>query len=205
MNDLKDHWDKIYYSRTPDEMSWTQGYPDISMKLLKLSGVTKTAKIIDIGGGNGTFVSHLLKKGFQNLTVVDISKEAIEKTKTLMGPLADKIEWIVSDILDFVPTKSYDYWHDRATFHFLTEQNEIDRYIEIVNKAISLSGFLSIGTFSTAGPTKCSGLEIKQYSEKTLTATLNDNFEKVKCLTEDHLTPKKSVQNFLFCLLKCKR
>lgn len=205
MKDLKDHWDKIYYSRTPDEMSWTQGYPDISMKLLKLSGVTKTAKIIDIGGGNGTFVSHLLKKGFQNLTVVDISKEAIEKTKTLMGPLADKIEWIVSDILDFVPTKSYDYWHDRATFHFLTEQNEVDRYIEIVNKAISLSGFLSIGTFSTAGPTKCSGLEIKQYSEKTLTATLNDNFEKVKCLTEDHLTPKKSVQNFLFCLLKCKR
>lgn len=205
MNDLKDHWDKIYYSRTPDEMSWTQGYPDISMKLLKLSGVTKTAKIIDIGGGNGTFVSHLLKKGFQNLTVVDISKEAIEKTKTLLGPLADKIEWIVSDILDFVPTKSYDYWHDRATFHFLTEQNEVDRYIEIVNKAISLSGFLSIGTFSTAGPTKCSGLEIKQYSEKTLTATLNDNFEKVKCLTEDHLTPKKSVQNFLFCLLKCKR
>lgn len=205
MKDLKDHWDKIYYSRTPDEMSWTQGYPDISMKLLKLSGVTKTAKIIDIGGGNGTFVSHLLKKGFQNLTVVDISKEAIEKTKTLLGPLADKIEWIVSDILDFVPTKSYDYWHDRATFHFLTEQNEIDRYIEIVNKAISLSGFLSIGTFSTAGPTKCSGLEIKQYSEKTLTATLNDNFEKVKCLTEDHLTPKKSVQNFLFCLLKCKR
>lgn len=205
MKDLKDHWDKIYYSRTPDEMSWTQGYPDISMKLLKLSGVTKTAKIIDIGGGNGTFVSHLLKKGFQNLTVVDISKEAIEKTKTLLGPLADKIEWIVSDILDFVPTKSYDYWHDRATFHFLTEQNEVDRYIEIVNKAISLSGFLSIGTFSTAGPTKCSGLEIKQYSEKTLTATLNDNFEKVKCLTEDHLTPKKSVQNFLFCLLKCKR
>lgn len=205
MKDLKDHWDKIYYSRTPDEMSWTQGYPDISMKLLKLSGVTKTAKIIDIGGGNGTFVSHLLKKGFQNLTVVDISKEAIEKTKTLMGPLADKIEWIVSDILDFVPTKSYDYWHDRATFHFLTEQNEIDRYIEIVNKAISLSGFLSIGTFSTAGPTKCSGLEIKQYSEKTLTATLNDNFEKVKCLTEDHLTPKKSIQNFLFCLLKRKR
>jgi ubiquinone/menaquinone biosynthesis C-methylase UbiE len=164
--------------------------------------VSKDAAIIDIGGGESKFVDFLLDEGFTNITVLDISEQAINKTRTRLGDRADKVNWIISDVTEFRPLQQFDVWHDRATFHFLTTKEQIEKYVELAARSISAKGFMTIGTFSEHGPTKCSGLKIKQYSENQLEETLAHHFKKIKCITEDHITPFQTVQNFLFCSFK---
>ena len=196
----KAHWETIYTTKTPEQVSWTQERPTISLDLIAALNVPKTAKIIDIGGGDSNLVDFLLEEGFENITVLDISQKAIEKAKLRLGANANKVNWLVSDITQFVPTTHYDVWHDRAAFHFLTAQEQINSYVTIVNKFVS--NYVIIGTFSENGPKKCSGLDIKQYSKETLTATFQNEFEIVRCFTEDHRTPFDTTQNFIFCSFK---
>lgn len=172
----KKHWETVYETKNPDEVSWTQEIPKTSLAFIHSFGLDKSAKIIDIGGGDSKLVDHLLDQGFENITVLDISEKALEKAKIRLGEKSKKVTWIISDILDFEPTETYGVWHDRAAFHFLTSEEEIEKYKSIVNK--SVAGFLIIGTFSENGPLKCSGLEISQYSEEKLTSTFEDNFRR---------------------------
>lgn len=196
----KKHWETVYETKNPDEVSWTQEIPKTSLAFILSFGLDKSAKIIDIGGGDGKLVDFLLDQGFENITVLDISEKALEKAKIRLVEKAKKVTWIVSDILDFEPTETYDVWHDLAAFHFLTTDEEIEKYKSIVNK--SVDGFLIIGTFSENGPLKCSGLEISQYSEEKLTSTFEDNFDNIDSVLEDHQTPFGTTQNFLFCGFK---
>lgn len=196
----KKHWETVYETKNPDQVSWTQEVPKTSLEFIHSFGLDKQAKIIDIGGGDSKLVDFLIDEGFDNISVLDISSAAIEKAKKRLGNKAEKVNWIVSDITEFNPSETYDVWHDRATFHFLTTKPEIEKYMETARK--SVSGYLTIGTFSENGPKKCSGLDIKQYSEDTLTAELNNGFEKLRCVTEDHITPFETTQNFLFCSFK---
>ena len=196
----KKHWDTVYETKNPDQVSWTQERPKISLEFIHSFGLKKTAKIIDIGGGDSKLVDYLLDEGFENVTVLDISSKSLEKAKNRLGENASKVNWIVSDITEFQPNMTFDVWHDRATFHFLTTTDQIKKYIKAARN--SVNGFLTIGTFSHNGPKKCSGLEIKQYNEEELTSELNDGFDKIKCITEDHLTPFDTTQNFLFCSFK---
>lgn len=162
--------------------------------------MAKTAKIIDIGGGDSRLAEYLLAEGFVNITVLDISAKSLQKAKARLGENAKKINWIVSDITEFNPDFAFDVWHDRATFHFLTTNEQIAKYLNIARKFVN--GFLTIGTFSDNGPVNCSGLEIRQYSEETMTRELKLGFEKLRCQTEDHITPFNTKQNFLFCSFK---
>lgn len=198
--DRKKHWETVYETKNPDQVSWTQERPKTSLDFIHSFGLKKTAKIIDIGGGDSKFVDYLLDEGFENVTVLDISSKSLEKAKNRLGEKANKVNWIVSDITEFEPNMTYDVWHDRATFHFLTTTDQIKKYIKTARK--SVNGFLTIGTFSQNGPKKCSGLEIKQYNEEELTSELKVGFDKIKCVTEDHLTPFETTQNFLFCSFK---
>lgn len=157
------------------------------------------AKIIDIGGGDSFLVDFLLKAGFEDITVLDISSAAIERAQKRLGDQATKVKWIVSDILDFVPDTPYDFWHDRATFHFLTARQEIERYIEIADQAIAVGGILVVGTFSEQGPTKCSGITIKQYSAQSISDLFQTYFRKIECIDVDHITPFDTKQRFVFC------
>jgi len=198
--DRKKHWETVYETKNPDQVSWTQETPKTSLEFIHSFGLNKTAKIIDIGGGDSKLVDYLLDEKFENVTVLDISAKSLEKAKKRLGEKANKVNWIVSDITDFEPNITFDVWHDRATFHFLTTPEQIKKYMKTARK--SVNGFLTIGTFSQNGPKKCSGLEIKQYNEKELTLELKDGFDKIKCVTEDHLTPFDTTQNFLFCSFK---
>ncbi|WP_139959988.1 class I SAM-dependent methyltransferase [Flavicella sediminum] len=198
--DRKKHWETVYETKNPDQVSWTQERPKTSLEFIHSFGLKKTAKIIDIGGGDSKLVDYLLDEGFENVSVLDISSKSLEKAKNRLGEKANKVNWIVSDITEFEPNMTFDVWHDRATFHFLTTPDQIKKYMKTARK--SVSGFLTIGTFSQNGPKKCSGLEIKQYNEEELTAELKDGFDKIKCVTEDHLTPFDTTQNFLFCSFK---
>lgn len=191
------HWDSVYETKQPGEVSWTQEKPRTSLDLIQYLNLDKKAKIIDIGGGDSKLADHLLDEGYENITVLDISAKALEKAKLRLGKRAEKIKWIVSDITDFEPTTTYDLWHDRATFHFLTNNAEIKKYIDIVHR--SVSGFLVIATFSDNGPQKCSGLTIKQYNEDQLVKQFISDFDKLRCFREDHITPFNTLQNFQFC------
>jgi 2-polyprenyl-3-methyl-5-hydroxy-6-metoxy-1,4-benzoquinol methylase len=198
--DRKKHFEKVYETKSPDQVSWTQESPKTSLEFIHSFGLKKSAKIIDIGGGDSKLVDYLLDEGFESVTVLDISAKSLEKAKDRLGEKANKVNWIVSDITEFEPNMTFDVWHDRATFHFLTTTEQITKYIKTARK--SVSGFLTIGTFSKNGPEKCSGLEIKQYNEDELTLKLINGFDKIKCVTEDHLTPFDTTQNFLFCSFK---
>ena len=198
----KKHWETVYETKSPDQVSWTQEIPKTSLAFIKSFGLARSAKIIDIGGGDSTLVDHLLNEGFENITILDISEKSLEKAKLRLGEKAKNVTWIISDILDFEPTETYDVWHDRAAFHFLTTEEEIEKYKSIVAKAVQ--SYLVIGTFSENGPLKCSGLEISQYSEEKLISTFENHFEKIETVLEDHQTPFGTTQNFLFCSFKKK-
>jgi SAM-dependent methyltransferase len=200
--DKKKHWETVYETKNPDQVSWTQEKPETSLEFIHSFGLKKTAKIIDIGGGDSKLVDYLLDAGFENISVLDISAKALEKAKNRLGEKAKKVNWIASDITEFKPNMTFDVWHDRATFHFLTSPEQIKKYMIIARK--SVNGFLTIGTFSQDGPKKCSGLEIKQYNEQQLTSELKNGFDKIKCVTREHLTPFGTAQNFLFCSFKRK-
>lgn len=196
----KNHWETVYQTKSPEQVSWTQEVPQTSLAFISSFGVAKTARIIDVGGGDSKLVDHLLEQGFENISVLDISEKALEKAKSRLGDKAKKVDWVVSDITEFVPNTTFDIWHDRATFHFLITTEQVSKYMEIARK--SVNGFMTIGTFSETGPTKCSGLDIKQYTEQTLTDELKNGFDKIRCITEDHTTPFNTTQNFLFCSFK---
>ena len=200
--DRKKHWENIYQTKQLNEVSWYQPNPETSLDFFKQFNVPLNAKVIDIGGGDSLLVDHLLDRGYNDITVLDISEAAINRAKHRLGDKAEKVKWIVADAAKFQPTEKYDFWHDRAAFHFLTDEQEISNYLETAQNNLRPAGALVIGTFSEQGPKKCSGIEIKQYSETTMTDRLKKFFEKIKCITIDHTTPFGTVQNFVFCSFK---
>jgi trans-aconitate methyltransferase len=196
--DTKEHWETIYQTKQPNEVSWTQEVPAVSLEFIHKFSIPKTAKIIDIGGGDSKLVDFLLAEGYSNVSVLDISESAILRAKERLGRDANKVKWIVCDILDFRPKEKYDVWHDRAAFHFQTDTAQIEKYLQIVKK--SVDGLVIVGTFSVDGPFKCSGLEIKQYDEQGMKEKFETSgFQNLACKREDHITPSGAVQNFVFC------
>lgn len=197
----KSHWEKIYSEKSPQEVSWTQEIPETSIEFFKDFKLSKTSPIIDIGGGESKFVDYLLEEGYQNISVLDISENAIKRAKDRLGEKSKNIEWIICDINDFNPKKKYVLWHDRAVFHFLTSNIEINRYVEKVK--LNSENFI-VGTFSTSGPKKCSGLEITQYDKNQLSKLFEDSMAIKKVEYINHTTPFETTQNFIFCSFSAK-
>ena len=202
MSPKKEHWEKVFATKQETEVSWYQQKPETSVNFFIENNIPKEAKIIDIGGGDSYLIDNLLELGYGNLFLLDISENAIERIKNRLGTNSEKVTFIVSDILDFQPEITFDVWHDRASFHFLTNENEISNYKSLVSNSIAKDGYLFLGTFSEKGPLKCSGLEITQYSESKFEAIFGSNFEKIKCFEENHQTPFDTIQNFIFCSFK---
>ncbi|MBS1652196.1 MAG: class I SAM-dependent methyltransferase [Bacteroidetes bacterium] len=197
--DRKKHWENIYTTKELENCSWFQPTPVTSLEFIEQSGISKSSKIIDIGGGDSFLSDSLLEKGFTDITVLDISEVALERAKQRLGEKAKKIKWIVGDAAKFSPPEKYDLWHDRAAFHFLTDHSDLRSYAETAKNSLKENGILVIGTFSETGPKKCSGIDIKQYSQEALTKVFENGFNRLKCLNVDHPTPFKTTQNFTFC------
>ena len=197
MNNTKhNHWENIYTTKSPEEVSWTQKVPETSLKLINQLNLPKDAAIIDIGGGDSNLVDFLLYEGYTNLTVLDISESALKRAQVRLGDKAKQVTWITSDITEFKPTQTYEVWHDRAAFHFLTATNEVETYLDLVNKFATKN--LIIGTFSVDGPLKCSGLPITQYNQELIEKVFSSGFTLKQSHTENHTTPFGTQQNFLF-------
>jgi ubiquinone/menaquinone biosynthesis C-methylase UbiE len=199
LTETKEHWEKIYDTKKPNEVSWFQKYPKTSIEFIKLFNLPKNAAIIDIGGGDSNFVDVLIDQGYTDITVLDISSNAIERAKKRLGVKSARVKWVVSDITQFNPERKYDFWHDRAAFHFLVSNELADKYVQISKRGVKENGYLILGTFSEKGPDKCSGLEVKKYSQESMSNKFVDGFKRVKCIEEEHNTPFHTTQSFLFC------
>ena len=198
----KKHWEEIYTTKDLQDVSWYQMMPVTSLNLITSSNLPKDAAIIDIGGGDSFLVDHLLDLGYKDITVLDISQQAIDKAKKRLGERQTEVTWIVTDITDFTSQKRYDLWHDRAAFHFLTAQNDINTYASTLSQSIQKNGTAIIGTFSKSGPKKCSGIDIKQYSQNEFEMVFGETFSTKGFINVDHLTPTKKEQNFNFITLE---
>ena len=201
-NDLKNHWENIYSNKDENEVSWFQTVPKTSHQLINKLNLESNDNIIDIGSGRSRILKILIDEGFNNISYLDISKEACEKSKIALGDDKSKVTWNVENVLSFKPKMKYKLWHDRAVFHFFTNKKDIEKYKEVATKNISDGGYLVLGTFSINGPKKCSGLDVSQYSEQSLNEIFKSDFDLLDSFYIDHQTPFDTTQNFLFCIFK---
>ena len=202
--DRKEHWENIYNTKKFEEVGWYQKLPKISLDLIDEHAISPSSRVIDVGAGDSFLVDHLMDKGFACITILDISEKAIDRAKDRLGIKANEIDWIVSDIVDLQTEKRFDLWHDRAAFHFLTSDEDIEKYVSLMEKVLVKGAFVLIGCFSQNGPKKCSGIPITQYSEDSLTKRFGDSFEKLSCFYTDHITPSGGIQNYVICSFKKK-
>jgi 2-polyprenyl-3-methyl-5-hydroxy-6-metoxy-1,4-benzoquinol methylase len=205
MNELltkKKYWDTIYREKSTIDLGWFQEVPTISLDLIKSAGIEKDARIIDVGGGDSFLVDHLLALGYSNITVLDLSESAIERGKKRLGSKGSEVHWICSDIRDFNTDEKFDLWHDRACFHFLIDDSDIQVYVSKVNQFLNEKGAVILGTFSKTGPKKCSGLPIQQYDSISITKKFIQDFYVEKSIEATHITPSLARQNYVFCRLK---
>lgn len=196
----KEHWEAIYKSKSPVDVSWYQQEPTISLELIAMCSLSTADSIIDVGGGSATLCDYLLERGYQYLTVLDLSANALEHSKKRLGDKANLIEWQVEDVTNFFAPRQYDIWHDRAVFHFLTDEIDRKKYKDTLNASVKVGGHVIIAAFSIGGPTKCSGLNIVQYDETKLKNELGKNFTLVEQRTEEHMTPTGNAQLFGYFL-----
>lgn len=202
--ETKQHWDNVFATKVETEVSWFQPYPKTSVEFFELFKLPLDANIIDVGAGDSHLVDVFIEKGYKNIYVLDISANAIERAKKRLGEKANDVHWVVSDVVDFAPPVKFDFWHDRAAFHFLTDDEKINKYVSITENGINKNGYLVLGTFSDEGPKKCSGLDIRQYNESSMSSRFETSFNRIKCITENHLTPFNTIQNFVFCSFQKK-
>lgn len=199
---FKSHWENVYETKSPEQVSWTQQIPEPSLSLIKRYCPGKECSIIDIGGGDSKLVDHLLDEGFSNVSVLDISCASLERAKKRLGEKADKVNWICKNVLELEANKRYDVWHDRAAFHFLTNEQDRKKYINLVSNVVK--GHLILATFSKNGPKKCSGLDICQYDENEIQDLFSEHFTLTHHQIVDHTTPFGTDQNFIYSVLSKK-
>ena len=200
----KNYWEGIYESKNFEETSWYQSEPEFSLNIIESLGLSHEAAIIDIGGGDSILAEALLERDYENLSVLDIAANVIDRAKTRLGKNASKIDWIVSDVTKFEASTKYDLWHDRVTFHFLTAEEAVQDYLDILQKAVKSGGYVFLATFSENGPEKCSGLPIQQYSSEEMTRLLAPHFEALSVRNIDHVTPWGAKQNLTVGLFQKK-
>ncbi|HET6377421.1 MAG TPA: class I SAM-dependent methyltransferase [Methylocella sp.] len=202
MSSRQEHWEKVYRAKAEQELSWFEKRPAISLDLIRAAGISREAAIIDIGGGESRLVDALLCEGFSALTVLDISKYALEAAKARLGPRAEKVIWIVADVTAWEPSQSYELWHGRAAFHFLTSAADREAYAARVAKAVRPGGYVIIGTFAPEGPESCSGLPVQRHDAASIGAVLGDEFALVESRRHAHQTPAGKTQPFQFSLFR---
>ena len=204
MNDTnrKSHWETVYTTKGENEVSWFQENPAPSLELIRLARPAPDSAIVDIGGGASRLIDGLLARGFNRATVLDISEAALEAAKTRLGERASQVQWIVADVTQWHSAQSFDLWHDRAAFHFLTDPADRSAYVARMKQAIKPGGHVIIGTFAADGPEKCSGLPVNRYDAAGLARELGEGFELIESRRHDHSTPWNSAQHFLFCVFR---
>ncbi|MDD2918228.1 class I SAM-dependent methyltransferase [Rhodoferax sp.] len=200
MQSAKEHWEKVYQTKQPDAVSWFQEHATRSLELIRSVGTPLDANMIDVGGGASTLVDDLLRNGFKNISVLDLSASALDVAHNRLGTQGDSVTWISGDIcVANLPDQTYDIWHDRAVFHFLTDPADRAAYVQQVMKSVKPGGHVIVATFAPDGPEQCSGLPVARYAPGQLHQEFGPSFELLEHMSEEHKTPWGSVQHFVYC------
>jgi len=201
--DSKEHWEKVYSTKAPDAVSWYTPHLETSLNLIHQASLGKSSAIIDIGGGEATLVDDLIVAGYLDISVLDISQKAIDVARARIGNKANKVHWYCADIAQAtLPQNYFDIWHDRAVFHFLTEESQRKRYIEQVMHSVKHGGYVIMSTFGPEGPENCSGLDVVRYDSGSLHGQFGKAFKLINSSTELHKTPMGGTQQFLYCFCR---
>lgn len=196
------HWEGVYTKKGENEVSWFQENPAPSLELVAQIGATSASAIIDIGGGASRLVDILVERGFEDVTVLDLSEAALEAAKARLGDRAAQVQWIVADVTKSYPAQTIDVWHDRAAYHFLIDPADRSAYVTRMKQAVKPGGHIVIGTFAIDGPEKCSGLPVNRYDAASLAKEFGEGFELLDSRRHDHSTPWNSAQRFQFCIFR---
>ena len=196
--DREAHWQNVYTTKGEKEVSWFQDRPSKSLEYIAASGKDHDSALIDVGGGTSHLVDELLYAGYRNLTVLDLSEAALAASQERIGSRSKEVKWIVADVTTWQPAEQYDLWHDRATFHFLTEEEDRNAYVSCLMSALRNGGQTIIGTFALNGPERCSGLPVQRYDAASLSGVLGPRFRLLASDIEEHRTPKSASQAFQF-------
>jgi SAM-dependent methyltransferase len=200
---LETHWEAVFTAKEPTEVSWYRAHLETSIRLIERYAQRMSASIIDVGAGESTLVDDLLAKGYRDLTILDISGTAIEATKKRLGADAERVRWIVGDVVEApLPPQAFDLWHDRALFHFLIDQSQREAYVRAVGNAVKPGGHAIVSTFGPEGPAKCSGLEVARYDAASLHKAFGSRFTLVESCEEWHRTPWGAPQQFVYCCIR---
>lgn len=202
MIDKSSYWNGVYETKGEDEVSWFQKNPEPSLEFVRRYALDQSASIIDIGGGASRLIDHLLTDGFHNVTVMDISSEAIAIARERIGNSETSVKWIISDVTKWQPNDCSDIWHDRAVFHFLTELSDQTAYIETLKRALKSGGYLVMATFALDGPKKCSGLPVMRHDSNSLQNLLGSSFKLIETRNHDHQTPFQTIQLFQYSIFQ---
>lgn len=198
----KEHWNQVYQTKAPDDVSWFQTRPAISLKLIEATAIAKTAGVIDVGGGASVLVDFLVTDGFKQLAVLDISAAALDHAKQRLGSRAGEVAWFEADVTQFIPPHPFGLWHDRAVFHFLTNETDRRKYVETLTCTLTPDGHVIIATFAKDGPLKCSGLDVCRYDAASICAELGPRFKLMEQVDETHITPWEAQQKFSYFRFK---
>jgi SAM-dependent methyltransferase len=200
MSTNAEHWESVYGRKQVDQVSWFRPHLDQSLAYVERAALPLDAAIIDVGAGAATFIDDLLAKGYSRLTAVDLSATALDIARNRLGERGAGVKWLVGDITRLeLPEKTYDFWHDRAVFHFLRDPDERARYVATVRRALKPGGHIVVATFGPQGPERCSDLDTMRYSGDQLHGEFGPGFKKVDELTELHPTPSGKQQEFVYC------
>jgi trans-aconitate methyltransferase len=199
---IQEHWETVYQTKDHTKVGWYQPSSDSSLELIEKIGLSQEASVIDIGAGASTFVDGLLERGFKNITLLDLSNEALNITKKRLGDKAHIPNYLVADIITVSLSQRYDLWHDRAAFHFLLDDSQQQGYIRTMHDSLHPQGYAIIGTFSVDGPESCSALSVKQYNRSQMEDVLDGKMAIIDVVESIHITPGGSEQKFSFFILK---
>ena len=201
----REHWEEIYRRKGSGEASWYRPHLDRSIQFIERAGLSPSAAILDVGGGASTLVDDLLSRGFTNVTVLDLSEKAMTEAKERLGKRGKTITWLIGDITQIeLPIHHFDFWHDRAVFHFLTEEDARRRYVSAVRRSLKPDGHILVATFGPAGPDHCSGLNVVRYSDEGIHAQFGGEFRRAGSETEIHQTPWGVEQEFVYCYCRMR-
>ena len=202
-SDVKAHWEAIHSAKAPSQLSWHQFRPDLSLDFIKRTGIGKSSRIIDVGGGISSLVDGLLAEGYAHLTVLDISGSALQVSRRRLGESAAKVTWIEADITQvLLPSQAFDVWHDRAVFHFLTNSEDRRKYLYALQRSLRPAGHVIMASFALDGPSKCSGLDVQRYSPESMREEFGVGFELLGSAKETHVTPSGGEQRFVYCHMR---
>lgn len=202
--DAARHWQQVYEERAPDQVSWFEATPERSLALIGATGLPRDAAILDVGGGASALARELLRAGYKDITVADLSAAALEQARKDVGSRATEIDWVTADVREHGFGRQFDLWHDRAVFHFMVEPSDREAYLGTLSRTLRPGGSLIIATFGPEGPTKCSGLPVRRYSADDLSAELWAEFEREDDELVGHQTPSGNQQQFLYARFRRK-